>query len=296
LGHVLEEVIRFPDREVGPVLGGPAAYASVAASRLGTQTAIVTFIADGLPGLVVGPLADAHVDLDGVRPSRVTRQTVLTYDAEGNKTVTYLAVPPVIASADVPLAYWQAKAFLFCPMDFELEDDIFDRAKATGAVVMIDLGGYGGTVATRHPVDSPDVEGRVRRAVDGADIVKASLEDCRFLFGPAESAIGCSERLSNWGCRIAVVTLGEDGALIREADEPRVREIGAFPTVPVDVTGAGDVFCGALAAELLRTRDPVESTRYGCAAAALAIRRTGGVSIDRMPTDVMVRDLMSRST
>src|SRR5450759_4321911 len=89
IGHILQEVIRFPDREIGPVLGGPAAYASVASSRLGTDTGIVTFAAVPTPDFLVGPLRDSGVRLDGMRPSAVTRQTVLAYDELGNKTITY---------------------------------------------------------------------------------------------------------------------------------------------------------------------------------------------------------------
>jgi len=112
MGHILEEVIRFPDHDIGPVLGGPAAYASVAASRLGTETGLVTFISTSVPDFLITPLEQAGVRLDGIRQSRVTRRTILAYDDDGTKTVTYLSTPPSIKTRDVRPAYWNAHAFL----------------------------------------------------------------------------------------------------------------------------------------------------------------------------------------
>jgi sugar/nucleoside kinase (ribokinase family) len=293
IGHILEEVIRFPDHDIGPVLGGPAAYASVAASRLGTETGLVTFVSTSVPDFVIKPLEQAGVRLDGIRQSRVTRRTILVYDDDGTKTVTYLSTPPSITTRGVRPAYWNAHAFLICPMDFEVGDDVLRRAKRSGGVVMIDLGGYGGTVSTRHPVDDAGVMCRVQQAVEGVDIVKASLEDCRFLFGPTVTPVACVEQLSQWGGRVAVVTMGQGGILILAKGDTQVRAVEAFPVDPVDVTGAGDVFCGAFVTEFLRTGSAIESGTYGCAAAGLAIRSTGGVTVGRMPSDAMVRALMS---
>jgi ribokinase len=43
----------------------------------------------------------------------------------------------------------------------------------------------------------------------------------------------------------------------------------------VDTTGAGDAFNGAFAAALAEGRDPVEATRFACAAAAISVGRPG---------------------
>ena len=57
----------------------------------------------------------------------------------------------------------------------------------------------------------------------------------------------------------------------------------------MDTTGAGDTFCGALADALARGAGLVEAARWGVAAAALSVTRSGAQ--DGMPTAEMVRQL-----
>ena len=89
------------------------------------------------------------------------------------------------------------------------------------------------------------------------------------------------------GPRAVVVTLGADGALVVEGD--RAEHVPAQPVDVVDTTGAGDTFCGALADALARGAGLVEAARWGVAAAALSVTRSGAQ--DGMPTAEMVRQL-----
>jgi len=83
-----------------------------------------------------------------------------------------------------------------------------------------------------------------------------------------------------------VVTLGAAGAVI--AVGPERRQVPAFPASPVDTVGAGDTFCGVLAARLSGAgRRPqidaiADAARVGAAAAAIAVARPGAQ--DAVPT------------
>lgn len=91
-----------------------------------------------------------------------------------------------------------------------------------------------------------------------------------------------------------VVTLGAAGAVIAVGGERR--RVPAFPSVPVDTTGAGDAFCGVLAARLVgagRRPGPdvlAEAARFGAAAAALAVSRPGAQP--SVPTAAEVAQLL----
>jgi ribokinase len=72
-----------------------------------------------------------------------------------------------------------------------------------------------------------------------------------------------------------VVTLGAAGALVASRGRAAVRLPGVPARAVVDTTGAGDVFCGALAAARAAGADPVAAAELACAAASLSVERPG---------------------
>jgi ribokinase len=104
---------------------------------------------------------------------------------------------------------------------------------------------------------------------------------------PAEGAPGIetlARRLlvEGAGGRAVVVTLGAAGALVVLKDGPAALAIPASHVVPVDTTGAGDAFNGALAAGLAAGLPLSEAARRAVAAAGLSTTRAGARS--GMPT------------
>src|SRR6185503_14724501 len=88
-----------------------------------------------------------------------------------------------------------------------------------------------------------------------------------------------------------IVTLGARGALVVPAEGPALLQ--APPAVtPVDTTGAGDCFCGALAQALARGTDLAGAVRYAVTAAALST--TGPGARGAQPEDDEVAALLPR--
>ena len=73
-----------------------------------------------------------------------------------------------------------------------------------------------------------------------------------------------------------VVTLGAQGCCARHQGAFHLQ--ASFVIEPVDSTGAGDTFCGALCAALCQGKTMDEALRYASAAAALACTRLGAQS------------------
>lgn len=71
-----------------------------------------------------------------------------------------------------------------------------------------------------------------------------------------------------------VVTLGADGVLAAEPDGATWR-VAAHPAEPVDTTGAGDTFNGALAAQLAAGEPLRAAVAYSVVAAALSVEHPG---------------------
>lgn len=92
---------------------------------------------------------------------------------------------------------------------------------------------------------------------------------------------GCAEpetivsRFRTFGVDLAVVTLGEAGALLGHGDQSVLIDT---PTIQsVDSTGAGDVFCGVIAAALDQGMAPEVACRWAVAAASHSVTRQGTI-------------------
>jgi ribokinase len=97
--------------------------------------------------------------------------------------------------------------------------------------------------------------------------------------------------LQSRGARTVILTLGAQGALVCPAGEPPTH-IQAFHAGPVvETTGAGDAFCGALAAALSQQLPLLEAVRFACAAAGLSVTRAG--TAPSMPHRVEILHLLN---
>lgn len=285
MGHVVNEMIRFPDRTVGPVLGGPAAYGSVVAARLGTSVGIVTRIGADMTEDLLEPLKLASVDKQGVRrEGQYTTSTELVYSESGDKEIHYPHKAAPLLYEDIPASYLQAQCIHVCPMDWDVPLATITRLRALNMLLSVDLGGYGGAHSRVHPNEAEQRNpGALTRLVSQFDVVRASVEDCRYLFGTVEGRL--EEIVSlfvQWGAQIGIISVGAQGVLLAT---PRQRlRVPALPGSVVDTTGAGDAFSSGFLVEYLRTRDPVRAAWVGSAVSKCVIEGTGGVVVQRMPT------------
>ncbi|MEO6923765.1 MAG: PfkB family carbohydrate kinase, partial [Bryocella sp.] len=112
-----------------------------------------------------------------------------------------------------------------------------------------------------------------------ADFIIPNETEAAILTGmPVEDiaqAKAAAKKLQAMGARNVILTLGSKGALV-------VTEDGAETIVPsfsagtvVETTGAGDAFCGGLAAALAEGQPLLEAVRFGCATAGISVTRAG---------------------
>jgi ribokinase len=89
-----------------------------------------------------------------------------------------------------------------------------------------------------------------------------------------------------------VVTLGGRGAAVVDQVEStwRTSWLPPYPVQPIDTVGAGDAFCGALAARLARGDSLLQAAWYAGAAGALATTKSG--SAPAMPYEEEVKTLV----
>ena len=97
--------------------------------------------------------------------------------------------------------------------------------------------------------------------------------------------LGGVDRLHDAGAHIVVLTRGAGGVGLHRVGSDPVH-VEAFPIDPVDTTGAGDAFCGALAAALAQG-DVIEAAlRRACAAGAIVAQHRGATTSALSPVSI----------
>ena len=288
-GEALIDLVE-KDGTLHPLPGGGPFNTAIALGRLGVPTGFLGRLShDHFGELLAGLLMESGVDdryvLRGAAPTPVA---VVHTSEDGDAEYSFHLAGTAYADltpADMPelgsevvALHLGTLALATDPPASALEGLM--RRESGRRLIMVD------------PNVRPDVIGdrdayrvRFESWLVFAHLVKLSARDAEWLY-PDLGAEACARRLLSLGARLAVVTLGPDGALaVSGAGEARVV---SQPVVVVDTVGAGDAF----GAGLLRTLwasdslDPEAvafmddagletALSFACAVAALQCSRAG---------------------
>ena len=105
------------------------------------------------------------------------------------------------------------------------------------------------------------------------DVFLPNLDEAATLTGEASPA-DMASALQDWGADRIVIRMGEQGIWVQDRQGNRWR-VPAVPTQVVDVTGAGNAFCGGLLAGLVADLPFLETTLRGLVGASFAIEQVG---------------------
>ncbi len=236
--------------------GGKGNNQVIAAARAGAAATFIAAIGrDGDGDELVATLRQAGVTLLVRRPAAPTGTALIVVDdaAENTIVVDSGANAELVDLDEAERAAIAGGAVLLMPLETPLTTvvDAARVARTAGRLVVLNAAPF-------QPLPA-----ELLALVDVLVVNEVEAETM------GEAALGTVPAV--------VVTRGARGAVVREG-------AGAEVTVPsprvaaVDTTGAGDTFCGALAAALSEGRDLPEAARFGAVAAALSVQRPGAVS------------------
>jgi ribokinase len=246
--------------------GGKGSNQAVAAARAGASTAFVVSLGDDEPGrLLESVLTGAGVDLSLARRTRTpTGTAIIIVDASGENSIVVApsANSELILSGEATAAIANAPVVL---TQLEIPFETVRSVAALGRNVILNAA----PAALLDDDLLADVDLLVVNEHEAA--VVSGVEGGLDVAGPA-----LLRRVP-----AVVVTLGGDGAMVLRRDAPSERVPGIEVEV-VDTTGAGDTFCGVLAAGLARGAELREAVRRANAAASLSVQTAGAA--DSVPT------------
>jgi ribokinase len=233
--------------------GGKGLNQAVAAARGGVRVAMVGAVGDDDAGARLRAVAtDEGIDTTGlaVVVGLPTGRALITVDSAAENSIVVIPGANAAVRVDRLPDATVVIAQLEVPVDQVLT--AFRRARERGARTML------------NPAPAQELPDEVLALCDV--VVPNEHELAR---------IGGAARLLAAGVGSVVTTLGAAGVAITGQDGERVQP--AFRVDPVDTTGAGDAFCGALAARLAEGAPLAEAVTFAAAAGALATTVAGAV-------------------
>jgi ribokinase len=263
--------------------GGKGANQAVAASRAGVPVSIYGCLGDDAFGRDrLASLAATGISTSGVRVRAGARSGValIMVDAEGENSIAVAPGANMQFDADgvevpaVPRSEtWVALLQNEIPRD--TTEALILKAKKAGCLVMWNIAPTIG----RRP------EPWILRAVD---YLVCNKNELQALVGGDGSLETRAEAPLAWGVKNVIVTLGRNGSIWRSARGLHRQE--AYPVEAVDAVGAGDCYCGVLAASLATGATVQAALRRASAAAALSTTRRGAQP--SMPTSAEVENFL----
>lgn len=250
--------------------GGKGANAAVAAARAGSATALYGKVGDDVfAGPALATLRAANVDLGGVEVSKhPTGCGSVWVDASGENAIVVASGANMDARADrVPDALLGPGGIVVLQLEVPPAQNwaLVERARQRGARILLNAAPTGTVPESVLRAIDVLVVNEVEASAIAAQI---GLESNRPDRVPA--------RLSERFAMVCIVTLGGTGAIL---SGPRGGLMTpALPVEPVDTTGAGDAFCGVLAAAMERRLDWGQALRFASVGAGLACTRIGAQS------------------
>lgn len=274
--------------------GGAPANVAVAASKLGAQAGFIGCVGDDAFGaLLRDTLIRYGVSVDGLQTTdqRNTTLAIVTVDSKGERSFSFYRKPgadtaiqadPAIQAARGTGILHFGSVSLTDPACRDAVVATVQAAKADGALISYDPNYRASLWA-----DEDAAVRQMRAVLPLCDIIKISDEETMLLCGKQDPREAL-EHLMALGVRLAVVTLGAQGALWRCGDLEG-RAMG-FPVTVADTNGAGDTFFGAFLSRIAARGGIAELTaeeinsfvRFANRAASITTSRPG--AIPAMPT------------
>jgi ribokinase len=277
-------------------IGGNAVYAAVGARVWSDQVGLVARVGSNYPLEWLDVIASHGIDTGGVTvaPHPLDTRTFYAYlsleerddtnpahhfarlghplppdlvgyatSTEGQEDRDSLS-PLGVRAEDLPPEYRAAAAVHFSPFDFGVHYHLPPWLRQQGVrVVTADP-----SVRYMLPCYAADV-GRILQSLDA--FLPSEMETRGFFPEPLDDLWTAAEAFGALGARVVVLKLGARGQFVYETASARRWHVPAYPAAVVDVTGAGDAYCGGFMIGLAQTGDPLEAALRGSVSASLVI-------------------------
>jgi 2-dehydro-3-deoxygluconokinase len=277
--------------------GGDAMQAALAASNLGTRSAVATVAGDDpFAGSLLEWLDGSGISTDLIlkRPG-FTGLYMISIDPKGERSFAYYRKGSAASTLGPDDVAWAE------PPDAVLVSGITQAISESSRAAALDAARLtreeGGTVVydfNYRPRLWGDDPSAARQAFEEIlpfiDVLRATAPEETSILADEADPIDAARALSALGVPTVLLGCGAEGAVLASRGE--IERVPAPPVRCIDTTGAGDALTGAFVHGLLAGSSPSAAARVAVAAGSLAVTRRGGAS--SMPPGDEVRATVER--
>jgi sugar/nucleoside kinase (ribokinase family) len=279
-------------------MGGNAIYSAVGARVWGASVGILSRVGQNYPPDWLSRLERAGIGTEGIRrvPGWQDMRTFYRYldmetrsDTEparhfaelglalpedlvgyvhstpGQDSLEFIPLAP--RPEDLPRSYLRAKAAHLSPMELPAHGALCATLASRGLRVSLDPG---------ERYMKPSLMEQVFSFLGCVDAFLPSEQEVQSMLGtgdPWQAAL----RFAEAGPRVVVIKAGRKGSFIYDARAGGRWHVPAYPTAVVDVTGAGDAYCGGFMVGYRETADPLLAGCYGTVSASFVLQGFGAL-------------------
>jgi fructoselysine-6-P-deglycase FrlB-like protein/sugar/nucleoside kinase (ribokinase family) len=263
-------------------MGGNSLYTALGVRLWQPRVGLVTRRGEDFPRNLTSVLLSLGVATDGIVDiAGPTVRNWVIYENNGDRHWIYrtprersreVAVQP----EDLPVAWLAAEpppVVHVTAMPLEAAEAIVDTVRGISPHAIITL--------DTHEDYVVDYWQRLRDLAARVDAFLPSRAELADLVGYDDPRRALAT-LTSLPTPIIVIKMGADGALVWDKARETLHQVGIAPGPVVDVTGAGDAFCGGFAAGLSLGCSPLESAQRGAISASYAVADFGSLQLARV--------------
>ena len=272
-------------------VGGNSLYAALGARPWQTSIGIVTRRGDDFPGDLAAELKTLGIASAGiVTVAGPTVRNWVVYEANGDRHWIYRtprerSKEVAVQARDLPEAWLSngsAPVVHVAAMPIDAAEAVVEAVRRTASEALITLDTHEDYVASYRE--------RLRALASRVEAFLPSRSELAYLVGYDDPLRALGELAAELPTPIIVVKMGAEGVLVWNRRRRVLDEVPAAAGEVIDVTGAGDGFCGGFAAGLSLGDTPVQAAQRGVVSAAYAVASFGSLGLASiMPAEAGAR-------
>lgn len=253
--------------------GGKGANQAIAAARMGGNVTLISKSGNdvfGKQSVMLYNSENINTEFIFFDPNHPSGVALITVDSNGeNCIVVASGANATLCPADINKASKEIESSDLVLMQLEIPIDTVEY--------VAEIANKKGIKVILNPAPARSLSDKLLKCLY---IIIPNKSEAEILSGikvtDYESAKHAADIISNRGVDNVIITLGSQGALIKENDEYYF--VDAYKVDAVDTTAAGDAFCGSVCVGLSEGKSILDAVRMAVKASALTVTRMGAQS------------------